>query len=214
MSTPATQTVKRALIVIDVQNEYFTGNMLIEYPDPKVSINNIGRAMDAAKAAGIPILTVQHSAAESAPIFARGSHGWKLHDEVASRPADHLIEKNMASIFTGTDAAAWLTQHEINTISIVGYMTHNCNASTIYEAAHNGYAVETLHDASGALPYENAAGYASAEEIHRAFNVVFHSNFAAVSTTDAWISALQEGKALEKSNVYVSNQAGRQHDKA
>lgn len=213
-SNTVKNTVKRALIVIDVQNEYFTGNMLIEYPDPKVSLHNIGRAMDAAKVAGIPVLVVQHSASESSPIFARGSKSWELHDVVASRHADHHIEKNMASVFTGTDAAAWLQKNEINTLSIVGYMTHNCNASTIYEAAHNGYQVETLSDATGSLPYANAAGYVSAEEIHRAYSVVFHSNFAAVATTDNWLAAIREGVALPVSNVLESHLAGRQRKAA
>jgi len=207
----ANTSVKRALIVIDVQNEYFTGNMQISYPDPQVSLQNIGRAMDVANAAGIPVLVVQHSASETSPIFARGSKTWELHDVVASRHADHRIEKNMASVFTGTDAAAWLKKNEINTLSIVGYMTHNCNASSILEAAHLGYQVEMLNDATGSLPYENAAGYASAEEIHRAFSVVFHSNFAAVVSTDTWIAAVKAGGLLRPDNVYSSHMAGRQH---
>ncbi|MFZ6656425.1 cysteine hydrolase family protein [Undibacterium sp. TJN19] len=215
MSTPAknntTTSPRRALIVIDVQNEYFTGNMLIEYPDPQVSLANIARAMDAATAAGIPVLQVQHSAPENSPIFARGSKTWELHPVVQSRPYDHKIEKSMASVFTGTDAAAWLKDNDIDTISVIGYMTHNCNASTIYEAAHNGYEVEVLSDATGSLPYSNAAGYASAEEIHRAYSVVFHSNFAAVTTTDNWLAAVQAGEAISKSNVLESHLAGRQH---
>ncbi|MFZ6711356.1 cysteine hydrolase family protein [Undibacterium sp. TC9W] len=210
MTTVTNATVKRALIVIDVQNEYFTGNMQISYPDPQISLQNIGRAMDVAKAAGIPVLVVQHSEPETSPIFARGSTTWELHEVVASRHADHRIEKNMASVFTGTDAAAWLKKNEINTLSVVGYMTHNCNASTILEAAHLGYQVETLSDATGSLPYENAAGYASAEEIHRAFSVVFHSNFAAVASTDSWIVAVEAGTLLSKGDVYSSHMAGRQ----
>ncbi len=206
----ASNSVKRALIVIDVQNEYFTGNMQISYPDPQVSLQNIGRAMDVAKASGIPVLVVQHSAPETSPIFARGSKTWELHEVVASRHADHRIEKNMASVFTGTDVAAWLKKNEINTLSIVGYMTHNCNASSILEAAHLGYQVEMLNDASGSLPYENAAGYATAEEIHRAFSVVFHSNFAAVVSTDSWVTAVNAGELLSPANVYSSHMAGRQ----
>ncbi len=206
----ASNPVKRALIVIDVQNEYFTGNMQISYPDPQVSLQNIGRAMDVAKAAGIPVLVVQHSAPETSPIFARGSKTWELHDVVASRHADHRIEKNMASVFTDTDVAAWLKKNEINTLSIVGYMTHNCNASSILEAAHLGYQLEMLNDATGSLPYENAAGYATAEEIHRAFSVVFHSNFAAVASTDSWIVAVEAGTLLSKGDVYSSHMAGRQ----
>jgi hypothetical protein len=67
-------------------------------------------------------------------------------------------------------------------------MTHNCDASTIFEATHRGLHVEFLQDATGALPYANEAGSASAEEIHRVFSVVFHSRFAATGSTDAWIS--------------------------
>ena len=210
MNTPNSSLIKRALIVIDVQNEYFNGNMLIEYPDPAISLRNIGIAMDAAQAAGIPILVVQHSAPEESPIFARGSDSWQLHDEVKQRHYDHLIEKNMASSFVGTDASTWLQAQEINTLTIVGYMTHNCNASTIYQAAHEGYTVEVLSDATGALPYRNEAGYASAEEIHRVFNVVFQSNFAAVGTTGEWINVVQHQSKLEKSNVLISHLAARE----
>ena len=48
-------TPRRALIVIDVQNDYVGGALPIEYPDVRVSIRNIARAMDAAGAAGIPV---------------------------------------------------------------------------------------------------------------------------------------------------------------
>ena len=69
--------------------------------------------------------------------------------------------------------------------------------------------VEFLADASGSLPYENAAGKASAEEIHRVFSVVFHSSFAAVATTAAWVAAVNDGVALEMDNIVMSNQRTR-----
>jgi hypothetical protein len=59
------------------------------------------------------------------------------------------------------------------------------------------------------LPYANAAGRASAEEIHRVLSVVFHSNFAAVASTAQWIEALRDGTALQRDNVFLSNQRGR-----
>ena len=49
----------------------------------------------------------------------------------------------------------------------------------------------------------------SAEEIHRVFSVVFHSNFAAVTSTEAWIAAMQAGQAIEKDNVVMSNRRAR-----
>ena len=64
---------RRALIVIDAQNEYVTGDLPIEYPDVQTSLANIGRAMDAARAAGVPVVVVQHLAPAGSPVFARGS---------------------------------------------------------------------------------------------------------------------------------------------
>jgi nicotinamidase-related amidase len=64
---------RRALVVIDVQMEYFNGGLLIEYPPVAQTLPNIGRAMDAARAAGIPVVVVQHSESAAAPVFAKGS---------------------------------------------------------------------------------------------------------------------------------------------
>ena len=197
---------KRALIVIDVQNEYVTGNLLITYPPVQDSLAKIGGAMDAARAAGIPIVAVQHDAPAGSPIFAKGSDGWQLHPVVASRHYDHVINKSMASAFAHTGLEAWLQENGIDTLSIVGYMTHNCNASTILHASHAGYKVEFLHDASGSLPYENEAGAASAEEIHRTFSVVMQTGFAAVQSTEQWIAGLASGEARASGGVYSSNQ--------
>lgn len=204
-----TATPRRALIVIDVQNEYVTGKLPIAYPPIDVSLPNIGLAMDEARAAGIPVIVVQHDSPAAAPVFATGSDGWQLHPVVAGRHADHRINKTMASAFAGTDLAAWLAAHGIDTLTVAGYMTHNCDAATIYHAAHAGLKVEYLVDASGALPYDNAAGQASAEEIHRVFRTVFHSSFAACATTRDWIEALRQGRAIERDNILASNQRAR-----
>lgn len=194
MSTP-----RRALIVIDVQNEYFTGKLGISYPDPAITLPNVGRAMDAAGAAGIPVVVVQHITPPGTPIFAEGSHGAALHPSIAERPRDHLISKQLASAFTGTDLADWLRARDIDTVSIVGYMTHNCDAATVLHASHDGWQVELLSDASGSLPYRNRAGSASAEEIHRVLTVVMQTGFAAVVTTEDWIAAVQAGQPVAAS---------------
>lgn len=208
-------TPRRALVVIDVQNEYVSGNLLIEYPPVQQSLAAIGRAMDAARAAGLPIVVVQQMAPATSPLFAQGSHGGALHEVVASRPFDHLVRKHLPSAFTGTDLAAWIAAQGVDTLVIAGYMTHNCDASTIVHALHDGLAVEFLHDAAGSVPYANRAGRASAEEMHRVFSVVLQSRFAAVLSTDEWVAMLASGAAPERDNIAASNQralAARQAD--
>ncbi|WP_036665160.1 cysteine hydrolase family protein [Paludibacterium yongneupense] len=200
------QPPKRALIVIDVQNEYVTGNLRIEYPDVHSSLANIASAMDSARAAGIPVVVVQHLAAADSPLFARGSHNAELHPLIRDRPHTLRIEKTMASALTGTGLGQWLRERDIDTLSVVGYMTHNCDDATVRQASHEGWRVELLHDAAGSPPYRNALGEATAEEIHRVFTVVMHTGFAAVVSTEQWQAAVKSGSALAADSIYESNQ--------
>jgi nicotinamidase-related amidase len=202
-------TTRRALVVIDVQNEYVSGNLLIEYPDVRLSLSKIGAAIDAARAAGIPVVVVQNTAAAGSPLFDKGSHGWQLHEVVARRQHDFYVEKSLPSAFAGTNLAQWIAEHDVNTLSIAGYMTHNCVASTVMHALHAGLAVEVLHDATGAVSYANRAGSASAEDIHNTFSVVFQSRFAAVLETGEWIDALRTGAAPVRDTIFGSNQRAR-----
>lgn len=142
-------------------------------------------------------------------MFGQGSAGWQLHDAIAGLPRQHHNHKTMASAFAGTDLAQWLAEHDIDTLTVAGYMMHNCDAATVYEAAHRGLKVEVLADATGALPYANDGGRASAEEIHRVYCTVFHSNFAAVCSTRDWAGAVAGGTALAPDNAYLSNQRAR-----
>jgi len=205
---------RRALVVIDVQNEYVSGNLPIEYPPVERSLANIGRAMDTAHAAGVPIVVVQQDAPAGSPLFAKGSPGWALHTVVVSRPHDHHVHKTLPSAFPETDLAGWLAARGVDTLTIVGFMTHNCDASTIVHAVHQGLNVEFLADATGAVPYENAAGRASAEEIHRVYSVVFHSRFASVASTDAWIAAVGAGQSIARDNIGASNRRARESTQA
>lgn len=184
---------KRALIVIDVQNEYFDGALPISDPPPQESLANIGRAMDAASAAGIPVIVVQHGDDDpESTSFRTGSPAWELRPEIAGRSRDELVEKTFPGSFTGTRLESILQSAGIDTVAITGYMTHMCVDTTSRQAAHRGYAVEILRDATGTLALENSGGAASGEEIHRATLVAQGQFFANVLTTDEWLHGLAE----------------------
>ncbi|QYD72148.1 cysteine hydrolase [Paraburkholderia edwinii] len=199
------QAPRRALIVIDVQNEYVTGNFRIEYPPVESSLPNIGKAIDAANAHGVPVVLVQHVLPADAPIFAEGSDGAKLHPVVADRPHDHVVTKVLPSTFSSAGFDDWLKEHEIDTLTVIGYMTQNCNDATIREAMHKGYAVEFLPDAAGSLSYKNKAGYASAEEMHRIISVIMESTYAATMSTEEWVENLSNPTHVACDNIYYSN---------
>lgn len=200
-----TSQPRRALIVVDVQNDYDGGNLAIEHPPFPGSVENVARAMDAAAAGGIPVVIVKQLAPEDSPILAKGSHGGELHAVVAGRQRAHLVEKKLPSAFTGTDLEAWLHANAIDTITVVGYMTHNCILSTIVHAVHMGFAAEFLSDAAGSVPYANSAGYASAADIHRVVSIVLQSRFAAVLGTSTWIDHLAAGTLPERDSIPASH---------
>ena len=181
---------KRALLVIDVQGEYFPGGAL-PVTHPNGSLENIVRAMDAADAAGVPVVVVQHGTDNaSARAFRRGTPGWELHPEVARRPRATLIEKQLPGAFTGTGLGDWITENGIETLVISGYMTQMCCDTTARQAVHRGYGVEFLSDATGTLDFTNAAGTVSAEELHRATLVTQQWRFARVLPAEEWASGL------------------------
>lgn len=200
---------RRALIVIDVQNDYVCGELPIEFPNVQNSLSNIGAVIDAAHRAAIPVVVVQNILHPKSPIMAEGSSGCALHEIVALRSYDHYVAKKLPSAFAGTNLEEWLRLHTIDTVTVIGYMTHNCNLSTMLHAFHSGFNVEFVSDASGSVPYENRAGQATAEEIHRVISVILQSRFAAVMSTTEWVEMLKQGAMPERDSIFLSNRRAR-----
>ena len=204
-------TIRRALILVDVQNQYFDGPLAIQYPPRDMSVQNIVRLIDHAKEQGIPVVAVQHTYPADAPVFAEGSRSWELHPDVASRatPSWKRVRKIHGSVFAGTDLAEWLRAQDVNTVTFAGYMTNNCDLASAAGAEELGIAAEVVSDATGAIHIANAAGKASAEQVHNTLMAILHSNFAAVATTDQWIDASAGGAPLDKDDLASSAVEGQ-----
>ena len=205
-------TPRRALILVDVQQEYFSGPLEIQYPAHTDSLPRITSAIDAAISASIPIVVVQHNEGEDAPVFNPTMAGFALHPEIASRqrPEWKTVSKQFGTVFAGTDVLAWLREHDVDTITLVGYMTNNCIIASAAEAETHGLAAEVLSDATGAINIANDAGFADAKTVHTTLMALLHSNFAAVATTAAWADAVAEGSVLTKGDLGSSAVLGTQ----
>ncbi|MCB2228619.1 MAG: cysteine hydrolase [Desulfarculaceae bacterium] len=185
----------RALLVIDVQKEYFTGALPISHPPN--SLAKVLEAMDAATRHGVPVAVIQHGSPDpQAPAFRLNSPGWELMPEVAARPREVLIAKQLPGSFTGTELGPWLESIGADTVAICGYMTQMCCDTTARQAFHRGLDVEFLYDATGTLDIANQAGKVTAEELHRAVLVTQAMRFSRVLTTAQWIDTL-DGKGRD-----------------
>jgi nicotinamidase-related amidase len=180
---------RRALLVIDVQNEYFTGKLPVSYPAG--SLSHILSAMDAARLHNVPVVAIQHAAPQpDSSVFRKDSHEWQLHPDMAAREHDVLIHKSLPGSFTGTQLESWLREHDVATVVIAGCMTQMCCDTTARQALHLGFNVEFLSDATGTLDIENEAGKVSGEELHRAILVTQQMRFSEVLPTSDWIQRL------------------------
>ncbi|MGA9872579.1 MAG: isochorismatase family protein [Rhodococcus sp. (in: high G+C Gram-positive bacteria)] len=203
---------RRALIVIDVQQEYFEGVLQIQYPPRDESVANIVSALEVATAQNLPVAVVQHEMPEGAPAFVNGTPTFELHPDIEAQlqPSWKRVVKQYSSVFAANDVAEWLKGEGVDTVTLVGFMTNNCNLATSVEAEALGLSVEILSDASGAINLSNEAGSVSAEDLHKTLMVLLQSNFAAVAKTNDWIEAVKSGAGVDKSNLVVSAMQGNE----
>jgi nicotinamidase-related amidase len=201
---------RRALIVIDPQQEYFTGLLPIQYPPRDQSIQRIADAIDAAERAGIPVVMVQHTSGDSAPVFNPTKPEFRLHSSLEERDSSawKRIVKSYSSIFPETGLHEWLRESGVDTITLVGYMTNNCILGTAADAEYRAISVEVLADATGAIDIANDAGSVDAQTLHTTLMALLNSSWAAVAPTTAWVDALESGTALAKGNLPESAAAG------
>lgn len=144
--------------------------------------------MDRAHDGRLPVVVIQHTnVAPEAVSFRKGTHGWKLHDEIRRRHADIAIEKTLPGSFTGSNLEDWLGERSISTVTIADYMTQMCCDTTARQAFHRNYAVNFLSDATGTMLISNKGGTVSAANLHLAVLVTRQQRLSRVLTTAEWI---------------------------
>lgn len=95
----------KALLVIDLQNDYFPGG---KFPlwNTDATLAAVEQAIAAARAAGIPVIHIQHIAnpdAGPAPFFNAGTSGADIHPRIlAAAPDGPVVVKAFADSFVGT----------------------------------------------------------------------------------------------------------------
>src|SRR3546814_531802 len=137
----------KALLVIDIQNDYF--------PDGKFPLEGADEALahalstiQQAREAGAMIVAVQHLAPQGAPFFEEGSTGAALHPAIAAATAgDSLVTKREADSFLQTGLDDLLQEADVTELQIIGMMTQHCVTHTALSPEARGYAVSIFGDA-------------------------------------------------------------------
>jgi nicotinamidase-related amidase len=141
--------MKKALLIIDLQNDYFPGG---KFPlwNTEATLSNIEKAIHAANIKNIPIIHIQHVAdPESgiAPFFNQGTEGVAIHPRIlAAAPKAPVVVKQFADGFWKTNLEKILSESGITELLVCGMMTQNCVTHTAISKSAEKYMVSILSD--------------------------------------------------------------------
>jgi len=128
-----------ALVVIDVQ-----AGVMARAWDATHVIRNVARAVEKARAEGVPVIWVQHESEDELP---RGSPQWHLVPELVPAEGEVRIHKRYNSSFEDTTLEMELMRLGVTHLVVAGAMTNWCIRSTAYGALERGYDLTLIKDA-------------------------------------------------------------------
>jgi len=128
-----------ALLVVDVQND-----VVGEAYERDRVVANIATLVDRARAAGTPVVWVQHSEPEHLP---RDSDAWRIVPELVPAAGEAIVHKKYGDSFEDTDLEDVLGEAGAGRLVVSGAQSDACIRSTLHGALVRGYDTFLVSDA-------------------------------------------------------------------
>lgn len=184
--------MKQALIIVDVQREYFPGGKLALY-EPEKTLVRIQKVLQFFQAQEWPVYFIRHvSTKENAAIFLPGTAGVELHPALMPRAGETILDKHFPNSFFGTGLRERLAAQEIRHIVVCGMMTHMCIDTTVRAAQNDGFTVTLLEDACTGTTLKWNGETVSYPTVHAVMMASINGTFATVEKTESFLQKHQE----------------------
>lgn len=181
---------KRALVVIDVQNEYFPGGKL-ELEAVQAAGAAVGRALAAARKTGMSVFHVRHENPDPAAArFAARSAGSEIASCAAPIEGEHVTTKHIVDSFAGTGLEAAIAASGAEELVVAGMMTHMCVDAFLRAATARGYPCILLSDACATRELEWGGRSVAAADVSTAFFAAFTFAGVRITDTESWAASL------------------------
>ncbi|ADO74065.1 cysteine hydrolase family protein [Stigmatella aurantiaca] len=179
---------KRALLLIDLQNDYFSeGKWPLSGTD--AAAGNAARLIAAARAKGELVVHVRHeSKTADAPFFVPGSQGAAIHQKVAPTATEPVVVKHHINSFRETGLKEILDRNGIEELVVCGAMSHMCIDGGVRAAADLGYRCTLIHDACATRDLEFGGVRVPAAQVHAAFMAALSFAYAKTLSTDEFLA--------------------------
>jgi nicotinamidase-related amidase len=172
-----------ALIIIDIQNDYFPGGAM-ELEGADAAGENAGKVLKKFRDEKLPVVHVRHlSVRPGSTFFIPGTKGADIHQSVLPSAGETVVEKNFPNSFRNTGLQKALEEKQIKNLVVAGMMTHMCVDATVRHAADLGYKVTLLGDACATRAQAYAGEKVPAKQVHAAFLAALNGFYAKVVPT-------------------------------
>ncbi len=137
-----------ALLIIDVQNDYFPGGkMTLEKAEQ--AAQNILKVLEYFRENNLPVIHIQHiSTNDGAAFFLPDTDGAEINHLVLPMEDEKIIVKHFPNSFRETDLLSFLQSKKIKSLVITGMMTDVCVESTTRAAFDFGFSNTVIGDAT------------------------------------------------------------------
>ena len=161
--------MKTALLVIDIQKDYFPGG---KFPlvNPEEAAKKTYMLLQCFREHSGHHIHIQHiSIKADATFFIKGDIGLDIHDLVAHFESEPIVYKHYPNSFRETKLLEILKEWGVERVVICGMMTHMCVDATTRAAADLGFQVLLAEDACATrdLKYEDTV--IPADLVHKSF---------------------------------------------
>jgi len=177
-----------ALILVDIQNDYFDGGRWTLSKMDEAS-DNAAKVLAHARKAGNMIVHIHHEIpSDTAPFFRPGSAGAEIHAKVAPKDGEEVILKHKPNSFLNTRLQDTLSSRGITQLVIVGAMSQMCVDATTRAASDLGYKVSVVHNACAARDAEFDGVAVPAAQVHAAFMSGLSGTYATVVDCESFLA--------------------------
>jgi nicotinamidase-related amidase len=179
-STEPASLSESVVVIIDAQNEYVSGKLLLAKVEP--ALDAIARLLEAARKAGAPVIHVVHRG-RAGGLFDPLGTMFQIHPKAAPAAGEKIIEKELPNAFAKTPLHLALQATERKSLILAGFMTHLCVSATARSALDHGWRATVVADAAATRDLPDTLGGAPipAEVIHRAALAELADRFAVVA---------------------------------
>lgn len=181
------KNMNKALIIIDIQNDYFEGgaNPLVGSLEAS---QNAKLLLENFREERLPIIHIQHIAnREGATFFAPNTFGAEIHQNVKPLANEKVIIKHFPNSFIETELQTTLQEYNIKDLVICGMMTSMCVDATTRAAKDLGYNCTVIGDACAAPNLQIGNKTIKAENVHNAFLAALNYYYSSVITTQEYL---------------------------